>query len=41
MEAGLEVASFDINFTSLLTCTAYEVLLVKGGGGGAGTHVPS
>ena len=33
MEAGLEVASFDINFTSLLTCTAYEVLLVKGGGG--------
>ena len=34
MEAGLEVASFDINFTSLLTCTAYEVLLVKGGGGG-------
>ena len=35
--------SFDINFTSLLTCTGYEVLLVKGGwgGGGAGTHVPS
>ena len=39
MEAGLEVASFDINFTSLLTCTAYEVLLVKGGG--AGNTCPS
>ena len=40
MEAGLEVISFDINFTSLLTCTGYEVLLVKGGrGGGEREHM--